>query len=66
MRHPDKGLIAIFTKLTYEPIGVAVPAGDPLLVNWVENFFRNLVGSGRIEALLASWLKSSHWLKRLP
>jgi polar amino acid transport system substrate-binding protein len=66
MRYPDKGLVPFFSKLTYEPIGVAVPAGDPLLVNWVENFFRNLVGSGRMEALLASWLKSSHWLKRLP
>ena len=66
MRHPDEGLLAIFTPLTYEAIGVAVPAGDPLLVNWVENFLRNLVGSGRMEALAASWLESSHWLYRLP
>ena len=66
MRYPDEGLISIFTKLTYEPIGIALPAGDPLLVNWVENFLRNLVGSGRMEALVASWLKSSFWLKRLP
>jgi len=66
MRYPDEGLISIFTKLTYEPIGIAVPAGDPLLVNWVENFLRNLVGSGRMEALVASWLKSSYWLKKLP
>jgi polar amino acid transport system substrate-binding protein len=66
MRYPDKGLISIFTKLTYEPIGIAVPAGDPLLLNWVENFLSNLVGSGRMEALAASWLESSHWLYRLP
>ncbi len=66
MRYPDEGLISIFTKLTYEPIGIAVPAGDPMLVNWVENFLRNLVGSGRMEALAASWLESSHWLYRLP
>ena len=66
MRYPDEGLISIFTKLTYEPIGIALPAGDPLLVNWVENFLRNLVGSGRMEALVDSWLKSSYWLKKLP
>ena len=66
MRYPDEGLISIFTKLTYEPIGIAVPAGDPLLVNWVENFLRNLVGSGRMEALEAYWLKNSYWLKKLP
>jgi ABC-type amino acid transport substrate-binding protein len=52
--------------LTPEPIGIAVPVGDPLLVNWVENFLRNLVGSGRMEALEAYWLKNSYWLKKLP
>ena len=66
MRHPDEGLLAIFTPLTYEAIGVAVPAGDPLLVNWVENFLRNLKGSGVLDALRVSWLKSSYWLERLP
>src|SRR5210317_102001 len=37
-RYPDKGLLSVVTTLTFEPIGVGVPAGDPLLVNWVENF----------------------------
>jgi polar amino acid transport system substrate-binding protein len=66
MRHPDEGLLSIFTQLTYEAIGVAVPAGDPLLVNWVENFLGNHEGSGALEALKASWLKSRYWLERLP
>ncbi len=66
MRHPDAGLLSIFTQLTYEAIGVAVPAGDPLLVNWVENFLKNLKGSGVLEALKTSWLKSGYWLERLP
>jgi len=66
MRYPNAGLLSIFTRLTYEPIGVAIPAGDPLLVNWIENFFRTLEGSGKLEVLGASWLKSSFWLQRLP
>jgi polar amino acid transport system substrate-binding protein len=66
MRYPDAGLLSILTPLTYEAIGVAVPAGDPLLVNWVENFLRNLEGSGVLDALRVSWLKSSFWLERLP
>lgn len=66
MRHPDEGLLSVFTQLSYEAIGVAVPAGDPLLVNWVENFLRNLEGSGVLDALRVSWLKSSFWLQRLP
>ena len=66
MRHPDEGLLSIFTQLSYEAIGVAVPAGDPLLVNWVDNFLKNLKGSGVLEALKTSWLKSGYWLERLP
>ena len=65
-RYPDEGLLSIMTKLTYEPIGIAMPAGDPLLVNWVENFLKKLRGSGGMEALKNAWFKSSSWLKRLP
>lgn len=65
-RYPDEGLLSIMTKLTYEPIGIAMPAGDPLLVNWVENFLKKLRGSGGMKALKNAWFKSSSWLKRLP
>jgi len=35
-RHRDKGLVSLITPLTYEPIGIAMPPNDPLLMNWME------------------------------
>ena len=32
-RYPEAGLISVVTPLTYEPIGIAIPANDPLLMN---------------------------------
>jgi polar amino acid transport system substrate-binding protein len=65
-RNPGKGLLSIFTELSYEPIGAAVPAGDPLLVNWLDNFFDTLQQTGRLEALRVAWFTSGLWLDKLP
>jgi polar amino acid transport system substrate-binding protein len=65
-RHPDQGLLSVVTPLTYEPIGVGVPAGDPLLVNWVENFMGISEKVGLHEALKEKWLLKADWLHRLP
>jgi ABC-type amino acid transport substrate-binding protein len=54
------------TTLTYEPIGVGVPAGDPLLVNWVENFLAIAENTGLLEELNRKWLLNADWLNRLP
>jgi polar amino acid transport system substrate-binding protein len=65
-RYPDQGLLSVVTTLTYEPIGVGVPAGDPLLVNWVENFMGISEKVGLHEALKEKWLSNADWLQRLP
>jgi polar amino acid transport system substrate-binding protein len=65
-RYPDKGLLSVVTTLTYEPIGVGVPAGDPLLVNWVENFMGIAEKTGLLEKLKETWLLRADWLHRLP
>jgi len=65
-RYPDKGLLSVVTTLTFEPIGVGVPAGDPLLVNWVENFMGIAEKVGLFEALKEKWLLKADWLHRLP
>ena len=65
-RYPEAGLISLITPLTYEPIGVAVPADDPLLVNWLENFLDSLDGSGTLDELNDRWFAEGAWLKRLP
>ena len=65
-RYPDQGLISLITPLTYEPIGIGMPANDPHLVNWVENFLGTLEGSGQLEELRAYWFEDASWLKDLP
>jgi polar amino acid transport system substrate-binding protein len=65
-RYPNKGLLSVVTTLTYEPIGVGVPAGDPLLVNWVENFMGIAEEIGLLQELKEKWLLRADWLQRLP
>ncbi len=65
-RYPAQGLLSVVTTLTYEPIGVGVPADDPLLVNWVENFLGIAEGTGLLEELRRRWLLNADWLQRLP
>jgi polar amino acid transport system substrate-binding protein len=65
-RYPDKELTALTKLLSYEPIGVAVPAGDPLLVNWLENFLSTASVNGSMDRLKAKWLEDDSWLTLLP
>ena len=65
-RYPEQNLVASVTPLTYEPIGVALPANDPLLVNWVENFLNAMEGSGALRMLRKRWFEDASWLERLP
>lgn len=66
LRYPDRGLTSVFTGLTYEPIGIALPPNDPLLVNWVENALNRLEGGGELDILREYWLGDTPWLDQLP
>jgi polar amino acid transport system substrate-binding protein len=65
-RNPNSGLVSVITRLTYEPIGIALPADDPLLVNFVENLLQGLALSGRLAALQQRWFEQPDWLLQLP
>ena len=65
-RYPDQGLLSVVTTLTYEPIGVGVQAGDPLLVNWVENFMGIAEETGLLQKLEEKWFQKAGWLQLLP
>jgi polar amino acid transport system substrate-binding protein len=58
--------LSLFTPLTYEPIGIALPAGDPLLVNWMENFMATLTETGKLEDLHGKWFNDPTWVRSLP
>lgn len=54
-RHPDSGFQSVMSLLTYEPIGVALPPNDPLLLNLVENFIDRAENVGLIQNLGLKW-----------
>lgn len=65
-RHPDDHLSAILPPFSYEPIGAALPANDPLFMNLVENFLNTLKGSGELERLEDYWFRKGDWWGQLP
>jgi polar amino acid transport system substrate-binding protein len=66
LRNEKSGLDTLAEPFTYEPIGIALPAGDPLLVNAVENFLETMRGSGALLELKAAWFLDESWMKQLP
>jgi polar amino acid transport system substrate-binding protein len=65
-RYPDAGLLTLKKPISYEPVGVALPPNDPLLVNWVQNSLNFLDKGGDLEALYQAWFKDTSWINRLP
>ena len=65
-RYSDKGLLSLITPLTYEPIGIALPANDPLFLNWIENFLNMLKSTGALDDLTDKWFKDGSWINQLP
>jgi polar amino acid transport system substrate-binding protein len=66
LRYPNEGLATLNTPLTVEPIGMAVPAGDALLLNMIENYLQGLQLSGALAELEAFWFENGSWVAALP
>jgi ABC-type amino acid transport substrate-binding protein len=66
MRHPDAGLVTLTEPMTIEPIGIALPPGDSLLLNMVTNYLGALDGVGLLDALEEKWFEDGSWLIQLP
>jgi polar amino acid transport system substrate-binding protein len=66
LRHGNRGLVTLAEPLTIEPIGMALPPGDSLLLNMVQNYLGALEGIGLLEELEADWFDDASWLIQLP
>jgi polar amino acid transport system substrate-binding protein len=64
-RYPEAGLLSVVTQLTYEPIGIAIPANDPLMMNWTRNTLNSIEGSGILDELKLKWFTGGDWLNKL-
>jgi polar amino acid transport system substrate-binding protein len=65
-RYPEAGFATLDKPLSYEPIGVALPPNDPLLVNLVQNMIATLNKTGEMETIMKQWFRSTDWIKQLP
>jgi polar amino acid transport system substrate-binding protein len=63
-RYQEKGLVAGQSRLTFEPIGIAVKE-DTLFINWLNNYMKMLDGSGQLRKMNDHWFKNSSWIKDL-
>jgi polar amino acid transport system substrate-binding protein len=66
LRYPDQGLATLPMPLTIEPIGIALPPGDSLLLNMVENYLAALEATGILEELESTWFEDGSWLIQIP
>lgn len=64
-RYPEDHLVTLKTPFTFEPLGIALPAGDPLLVNWVENFLTMIEGTGVLFEITSKWFEEGSWVSQL-
>jgi polar amino acid transport system substrate-binding protein len=66
LRYPEKRLLTLISPLTYEPLGIALPANDPHMVNMLDNLLNSLKGNGQLKDLKERWFENSSWLSKLP
>jgi len=64
-RNPAAGLVSVVAPITYEPIGIAVPKGDPHLLNWLGNFLHSLEKAGYMNDLKETWFAQPTWLPQM-
>ena len=65
-RYPQHELFTIVSPFTYEPLGIALPAGDPLFVNLVDNLLNSITGSGALDRATLYWFDKGEWFDQLP
>ncbi len=53
--NPDSGFVSLFSLLTYEPIGIALPPNDSQFINWTNNFLQRLDGTDTLKGLGKLW-----------
>ena len=66
LRYPDQGLATLSRPMTVEPVGIAIPAGDPQLLNMLENYLHALEGMGFMAELRKVWMQDGAWIAALP
>jgi polar amino acid transport system substrate-binding protein len=65
-RYREAGIITLKNPLSAEPLGIAVAANDPLLINWLQNFLNTIGKAGDLGMLVDKWFKDFSWMSQVP
>jgi polar amino acid transport system substrate-binding protein len=63
LTNPNDGFYTLNTPLSIEPIGMALPATDPLFLNLIDNFFMTLQLDGTLDELQQKWFNDGAWIE---
>jgi polar amino acid transport system substrate-binding protein len=66
LRHPEADLSTLMTPFTIEPLGIALPADDPLFINLIENYLSTIENTGLLVQFKAKWFSNGSWISELP
>lgn len=58
-------LIFLDEPFTFEPLAWAVRKGDPDMLNWLNNFLRQVKNDGRYDRIYNKWITSTDWIKEV-
>jgi polar amino acid transport system substrate-binding protein len=64
-RYPEAGLTALTKPISYEPLGIAIPGNDPLLVNLLQNFLNTIDKDGTMDMIAKRWFKDNWWVSQM-
>jgi polar amino acid transport system substrate-binding protein len=64
-RYPDRKFYALVEPFTQEPLGIALPRGDPPLETWTRDWLQGLEASGALTRMRDRWFKDASWLSEL-
>lgn len=62
LSNPDAGFVGVGDPMSFEPIGVAMPADDAHFHNLLENYLKMLEGVGALPAMRERWFGKGDWL----
>lgn len=64
-REGNDKLVFLDQPITFEPIAIGVRHDDFGLLNWMNNFIRQIQSDGRYDDLYSKWFMENKWMKRL-
>ena len=64
-RYKNDHLETLETPFTFEPLGIALPPNDPLLMNWAQNALADLDDSGVLLDTMYKWFEEEAWVDQL-